>query len=378
MNSLKPLIRISLFLLTVILFVYGIIAAKQFLFPLALAAMFAYLLFPIANYLEKHRVPRILAILISIAFALVIIGIVFFLFYRQLTKMFADFDTLKERANNNIELLQHNLETMLGLQDNRIEEFLKTQVNRFFQSENGGFTEAFSTTTGTLLKLILLPIYVFLFLYYRTKFAYFILKIVRKENKPVTIKILRDISTVAARYMGGVSIVVLILCVLNSVGLLIIGVDYAILLGIVSAFFNFIPYFGTLMGGSVPMLFVLLTTSDPLHYGLYVLILYIIVQVTENNILTPNIVGGNVKINPFFIILGLMTGAMIWGIPGMLVIVPFLAIMRIIFYHVEKTRPYAFLLGPRGTQKHSITLNKIRNALNFRERIKKSRDQKQD
>ncbi len=374
MKSLKPLIRISLLLLMVILFIYGVIAAKQFLFPLAIGAMFAYLLFPIANFLEKHRFPRILAILASIAFALVIIGVIVFLFYRQLTKMFADFDALKESANTNIELLQHNLENLLGLQDNRLEQFLKTQVNQFFQGNGGGLGKAFSTTTGTILRVVLLPIYVFLFLYYRTKFAYFILKIVRKDQKYVTIKILRDISTVAARYMGGVSIVVLILCVLNSTGLLIIGVDYAILLGITSAFFNFIPYFGTLMGGAIPLIFVLLTTSDPLHYALYVIILYAIVQVTENNILTPNIVGGNVKINPFFIILGLMMGGMVWGIPGMLVVVPFLAILRIIFYHIESMRPYAFLLGPRGTQKHSITLHKIKNALNIRDRINKSED----
>lgn len=371
MKSLKPLIRISLLLLMIILFIYGVIAAKQFLFPLAIGAMFAYLLFPIANFLEKHRFPRILAILTSIAFALVIIGVIVFLFYRQLTKMFADFDALKESANTNIELLQHNLENLLGLQDNRLEQFLKTQVDQFFQGNGGELGKAFSTTTGTILRIVLLPIYVFLFLYYRTKFAYFILKIVRKEQKHVTIKILRDISTVAARYMGGVSIVVLILCVLNSTGLLIIGVDYAILLGITSAFFNFIPYFGTLMGGAIPLLFVLLTTSDPLHYGLYVMILYAIVQVIENNILTPNIVGGNVKINPFFIILGLMMGGMVWGIPGMLVVVPFLAILRIIFYHIESMQPYAFLLGPRGTQKHSITLSKIKKAFNIRDRLKK-------
>lgn len=287
--------------------------------------------------------------------------------------MFEDFDTLGESANNNIELLQQNLESLLGLQDNRLEQFLKTQVKRFFEGENGGLGRAFSTTTGTLLKLVLLPICVFLFLYYRTKFAYFILKIVQKKDKPVTVKILRDISTVAARYMGGVSIVVLILCILNSTGLLIIGVDYAILLGIASAFFNFIPYFGTLMGGSIPLPFVLSTTSDPLQYALYVIILYAIVQVTENNILTPNIVGGNVRINPFFIIVGLMAGGMIWGIPGMLVIVPILAILRIIFCNIEDLAPYAFLLGPRGTKRHSITLSKIRHALNFRDKIKSLR-----
>lgn len=359
MNYKKSyLLKFGIFLLTAVLFFYGIIQARDFLYPLTFGFLLAYLLYPIVNFLEKKGVARILSILMSILFAFSIIGTALFLFYRQMSNLFEDFSSIKQSANNNIELLQHNLESFLGLKDNRIEQFLKEQVGVLLNK--GSVNHFFSATTGTILRIVMLPIYVFLFLFYRTKFAYFILKVVKKNKVNVTLKILRDISSVAAKYMGGVSIVVLILCILNSVGLLIIGVKYAVLLGIISAFFNFIPYFGTLMGGAVPLLFVLLTTSDPLTYSLRVVLLFVIIQFTENNILTPNIVGGNVKINPFFIIVGLVLGGTVWGIPGMLVIVPILAILRIIFSNIDSLKPYAFLLGPRGTQRHSISIKNIK------------------
>ncbi|MFO8053693.1 MAG: AI-2E family transporter [Bacteroidales bacterium] len=90
-------------------------------------------------------------------------------------------------------------------------------------------------------------------------------------------------------------------------------------------------------------------------------LLYIVIQFIENNILTPNIVGGNVKINPFFIITGLIAASMIWGIPGMLLIVPFLAILRIVFYHLSYMRPFSFLLGEEGTRRHAISVDNIQH-----------------
>ncbi len=366
-----PYSRQAMFLLTVILFFYGIIAAKLFLYPLTFGFLIAYLLYPIVNWLEKHRIPRILAILISIIFAASTIALIAFFFYKQMTKLFADFSTLKDQANNNIELLQQNLEDFFGLKDNSVEQFLKMQGDSVFGPGNGSLGKIFSTTTGTAVRIFILPVYVFLFLYYRTKFAYFILKSVKRIHKKTVINILRDVATVAARYMGGVTIVVLILCVLNSTGLYIIGVKYALFLGIISAIFNFIPYFGTLMGGSVPFIFVLLTTEDPAYYGLRVILLFIIIQFTENNILTPNIVGHNVKINPFFIIVGLVLGATVWGIPGMIIIVPVLAISRMIFKNIEGMQHYEYLLGLRGTQRHAITITKIIRFFGFR-KTKKS------
>lgn len=360
MKKLIPLFKVALYLLITIFLIYGLIMARQILYPMAFGGLFAYLLYPLVNFLEKNRFPRILAILVSILLAIVVIAGIFMLFYNQLSTMFDDFDALKERALANIVSFQSTLQDKLGLSHNLIEQTLQKQVDFFFGGESGGLRELFTATTGTIFRLVILPVYVFLFLFYRTKFAYFILKIVKEKDKKVTLKILRDISTIASRYMGGVLIVVLILCMLNSTGLLIIGVEYAILLGIISAFFNFIPYFGTLMGGSIPLIFVLLTADKPWATGLKVAILFMIVQFIENNILTPNIVGGNVKINPFFVIIGLVIGAVIWGIPGMLLIIPVLAIARIITSNIDHLKPYGFLLGPKGTQKHSIHMSRVK------------------
>ena len=360
-------------LLYIFLIVAGVIFAKNFLYPLAFGVLFSYLLYPLTNFLEKKGIPRIISILFSILISLAVIAGIVILFANQLSNMFENFADIRGNANRNIEKLQHNLEDLLGLHGKQIENGLKSAVNNFFSMDAGsGIGQFFAATTGTLVRVALLPVYVFLFLYFRTKFAYFILKIVPVNQKRTTIAVLRDIATIAPRYMGGVTVVVMILIVLNSVGLLIIGVKYAILLGIISAVINFIPYFGTLLGGAVPLLFVLLTTDDPLYYAIRVIFLFIIIQFTENNILTPNIVGSNVKINAFFIIIGLVLAGMIWGIPGMLIIVPLIAILRIIFSHFEAWQPYAYLLGTKGTRRHSISIENIKKVFKSRKRNKET------
>lgn len=364
--SLIPAVRTALFLIVVALSVYMIIVARNFLFPLAFGALFAYLLYPVTNFLEKKKIPRILAILMSILLAIVVIASVFLVFYNQLSEMLENFEEIKSQVASNIENLEKSLTNFLGVSDKGFEIFFQERVDQFLNNASGRIVETFTATAGTIFRIIILPVFVFLMLFYRTKFAYFILKIVPETSKRITLNILREISTVASRYMGGVAIVVLILCVINSTGLAIIGVQYAILLGITSAFFNFIPYFGTLMGGLVPLTFVLTTTDQPLYFGIRVVILFLLVQFTENYLLTPNIVGGNVRINPLMIIVGLIAGAMVWGIPGMLVIIPFLAILKIIFSHIPRLKPYAFLLGLKGTRQYSIQLSKIKSALHFR------------
>ena len=155
-------------------------------------------------------------------------------------------------------------------------------------------------------------------------------------------------------------IVVLILCVVNSLGLWIIGIKYPIMLGVIAAVCNFIPYFGTILGFAFPFTFAIIAQDSP-HVIVAVVIVFVIVQFIENNILTPNIVGGNVRLNPLIIILSLIIGAMLWGIPGMLVIIPVMAVIRIICEYVEKWKAMAFLLGTSGTEKHALTFGKIKS-----------------
>ncbi len=351
--------RMTYTLLAIILFLYGLIAIRNFLYPIAFGFLLAYLLFPIANWLEKKRVPRILANFITIIGVLGIMISLILLAYSQVAPVAGELPKLIDTGIRNLSAMLAVLGDYFGFDRSETRQLIQEQTSAFIASGGEYLQDIFSSTASTIVAIGLLPVYIFLFLYYRTKFAYFLLKIAGPTRRKETIEILREISKVSARYMGGVIAVVTVLCFLNSLGLWIIGVRFAIALGIISAFFNFIPYFGTLLGGLVPFLFALLVENDPV-LAFRVVILFIIIQFIENNILTPNIVGGNVKVNPFFIITGLVAASIIWGIPGMLLIVPFLAIIRIVFSHIDPMRPYAFLLGEEGTAKHSISLSKIK------------------
>lgn len=364
-------VRVSFFLLAVILFFYAIIIAKDFLFPIVLGLLFGYLLFPIAEFLEGKRIPRILANLISILSFLVIVGAGLLLVYKQAGGLIDNFPEYKQKALLNIDKLENFFEDQFGLSDLRLVDFIRERVRNIFEEGSNAVNVIFNYTTGTLFRIGILPVYIFLFLFYRTKLANFLLKLVKKEKRILLINILRQYSHVVPRYMGGMSSVVVILMILNSTGLLIVGLEHAILFGIISALFNFIPYFGTLIGGSIPFFFALLTGDSPLM-AVNVLILFGIIQFTENNILTPNIVGNSLNLNPMVIIIGLIAGGMVWGIPGMFAIVPLLAMFNILAENIENLKPYSFLLGMRGARRHAITAQNIRKFINRFRATKKS------
>jgi predicted PurR-regulated permease PerM len=351
--------RTAFVLLAIFLFIYGLIAARNFLYPIAFGFVFAYLVYPLARWFEIRGIPRILANFIVILGTIaLLIGFVIAA-YHIITPIAIDFSELANKAIDNLTKMSVRAGQYLGIDTNNMEETISKRLSSATEAGGEQLGSVFSATTNTIVAFGILPVYIFLFLYYRTKFMFFLLNLAGRSRRGEMVNMLREIAKVMVQYMGGVLIVVFILSFINSIGLLIIGVPFAIPLGVMAALFNFIPYFGTLLGGLVPLIFAFLVEGDPV-LAFKVVILFIIVQFVENNILTPNIVGGNVKINPFFIITGLVAASMIWGIPGMLLIVPFLASLRILFKHIDFMKPYAFLLGEEGTEKHSIQMSKIK------------------
>jgi predicted PurR-regulated permease PerM len=351
--------RLTFTFLAIILFIYGLIAMRNFLYPIAFGFVLGYLLYPLATWLEKKGIPRILANFIIILSALALLTGLFLAAYRVITPLTIDLPKLVDRAIENLSDMGAGLGGYFGLDPESTGERIRDQATYLFQAGGAQLQTFFNATANTVIAFGLLPVYLFLFLYYRTKFMYFILKLAGRSRRKETVIMLREIAQVMVRYLGGVFIVVFILFFINSVGLVIIGMPFAIPLGVTAALFNFIPYFGTLLGGLVPLVFAFIVEGNPV-LAFRVIILFIIIQFIENNILTPNIVGGNVNVSPFIVITGLVAASMIWGIPGMLLIVPFLASTRILFSHIDFMRPYAFLLGEEGTSKHSISTTKIK------------------
>ncbi len=178
--------------------------------------------------------------------------------YRKLGVFVGDFPTFRIKAISRIDELEQSISGLFGITDLQLTDFLRSRVSGMFDAGSSVFNKAFTATTGTLFRLGILPVFIFT--------------------------------------------VVFVLCIINSFGLFLAGIRYAITLGVIAAIFNFISYFGTIIGYSIPFVFALLT-GDTAEPAFKVLLVFVIVQFTENNILTPNIVGNYVKINPFMIIL---------------------------------------------------------------------------
>jgi len=374
-REFPTIFMLTAYLLFAILFIYSTIVAKDFFYPLAIGILFAYLLFPIANFLENIRIPRIFANLLSIIFGVGVVAGVFYIMGKQIEGLVSDFPTLKAQAMKNIDALEIMIEENFGVSESSQKLWMKESVGKFFDTGGQHIGQIFKTTTATFVRIALLPVFVFFLLFYRDKAYDFILMVTKPDNRDTVKHILYEVSGVTKKYMGGVVIVVGILCIINPIGLAIVGVQYPIMLGIIAAICNFIPYFGAAIGFSIPFIFSLFTGSPQTAFA--VIPVYLIIQFTENNILIPNIVGGNVKLNPFIVILSLILGAMVWGLPGMLVIVPLMAVLRIICENVEALHPFAYLLGTQGAEKHSVSFKNFHRIFRFlklkRERNKRDK-----
>ena len=163
------------------------------------------------------------------------------------------------------------------------------------------------------------------------------------EPELVKTQIIR-LRKVVLNYISGVGKVMVILALLNITAYTLIGVDHAIFFGLIGAILNIIPYVGPFIGALLPMSYAFLTMNNLLS-PLLILGAYQAIQLLEGNILTPKIVGSQVNLNAFITFLGLLLGASIWGVAGMILIIPMLAILREIFDLSSSTKPFALLLG---------------------------------
>lgn len=350
----QQLIRTALVLFTISVILTGVIFAKGILIPFAISLFFSYLLYPVVAKIEHWGVHRVIAILFVIVLAILILGSATLLISAKLSNLDIDITQLKENFDSKADSVKMLLESKLGVNAGAINESVGNFSENFFSSWENQLGSFFAATTTTLFQIAILPVFTFFLLFYRTKSAFFIFRLVGRKNKSKALHILREVSKVTGKYLAGLLLVVAILAILNSLGLYIIGINHALAFGILAAILNLIPYAGTFLGFLIPFSYVLFTVQDPFSDLIKIAILFIVIQFTENNLLTPNIVGNSIKINPLAIILSLLVANIIWGIAGMLIVVPTLAILKVIMRNIDELKPYAYLISDRGIEKHKV------------------------
>ncbi|PAU92807.1 AI-2E family transporter [Aliifodinibius salipaludis] len=352
--ALRYLIRLLLFFAVI----GTLIITKQLLVPLALAILFSYLLYPSAEKLEQKNIPRIATNFILIIGSIAIVtgaayGIIL------LVATFTDnLPAIKDQIDNNITQFRWALGRTFGVTAEQLDSIVES-----IKGSGQYIAQFFTGTANTILTVGLIPVYTFLLLFYRDKFRTFIKMLVPESEKNIAQSIIDQAAEVVPRYLKGLFIVFLILIVINSLGFYLIGIEYALLVGLIAAIFNLIPYLGTVIGYGIAFLFVLATQSPTLALGVFAQ--FFVVQFIENNILTPNITGSYVQINPLVTILALIAGGMIWGLPGMFMVIPYLAILKIVCENIESLKPVGYLLSTKGTEKHSLTLREVKDKLSW-------------
>lgn len=340
----QPLyVRGTYFMLFIVLIVMGLYQGRPLLVPMSIALLLAFLALPITKKLESWNAPVWLAALVGVISILLIGVALFSLLSWQIMGFADDLPTLQEAISVKIKALNRYIESEYSISRREQSKWMEQEIQMLYDEAEANLIKFFTATGAFLTTLTLIPIFMFFTLLYRPKFKRF-LQLLKPDQHVEIEEVFRKISQVSHHYIKGVIIEIAILTVLSSVGFMILGLKYAILLGLIVAVLNIVPYIGVLVGSFFPIAFALVTKESGM-YALGAWGVCVVTQFFDNNFIAPNIVGSSVNLNPLASILALLMGGMLWGLPGMILGIPLAGVFKVICDNVDSLRALGFLLG---------------------------------
>lgn len=330
---------------TIFALVAFMILAKSILIPLAFALLISFMLYPLVKRFERWGMNIIIAAFIAIFSVILIIGGGIFIFSTQLIELSAKFANFQDKIINAFTtitlFINHNVDFVPDLKQNELADRIKEWLSESTGSLVG---QTFSNTAAFLAGLIATIIFTFLFLIYRKGLTRALSSFSPEANRVRMVKMFKSVQQVGQQYLFGMVILILVIGFANSIGLWIIGIENPFLFGFLGAVLAVIPYVGTVSGAIVPVLYAFIVYNS-LWMALAVVLLFWFVQLISDNFLSPKIVGGNMNINALTAILSLVVGAVVWGIAGMILFLPFAAMLKIVCEEFEPLQPIAVLIG---------------------------------
>ena len=330
-----------------VLICYALNSLSDILAPIAFSFVIAILLNPFVNKLQQKRVNKVLAISIALTITIVCVAGILYFISTQLMNFGDNLPALKVKFNEHFKVIQEwaavNLKISLAKQ--------QKMINDAALGSQALIGKTLGSAFGVIGFFVLVPIYVFLLLYYKTLMLNFLHEVFAEKNTDKVSAVLGETKTAIQSYMVGLLLEALVVAILNSVALFICGVEYAVLLGVIGALLNMLPYIGGLVAIALPVL-IAAVTKDGFTTPVAVIASYTLIQFIDNNFLVPFLVSSRVKINAFFSIVIVLMGGALWGISGMFLSIPFLAILKIIFDRLPEMKPWGKLLGDEIPTRH--------------------------
>ena len=353
--------RLSLILISIIIFGYLIILGKEVFDPLVFGFLFAILLFPIARVLEKKlRLPRAISSLVSILLLLGFVGGILYLVGSQISNLANDWPMLKGQVAQSLNDLSDWIQSAFHINANKQMSYVHDTTKKIMASGSGVVGETFGAISSLLLFYVFILIFTFFILLYRSNLMRFIIWVFKDEYESIVHDIVENIQSILRQYILGLLLEMFVVSSLACAAFFLIGIKYAVLLGIIVGLFNLIPYLGIF---TALLLSTLVTfATGTINQAAFVAGSVLGIHVVDSNFLLPTIVGSKVKLNALITFLGIILGEMIWGLSGMFLSIPVIAILKIIFDRIETLKPWGYLLGSGDEEKKS-TMKKMKPAV---------------
>lgn len=331
-------------LMALILIVVVMHFTQSILLPVIFSILISISLFPLARFFERLRLGKAFSAILSVLIAIALIsGISWFIVYESII-IGKDASAITDKVLSVLTQGQQWLEDQFGIQRTQVIEKLRQQGEQALGNAGSMISSTFGSIGNTLASTVLVPIYSFFLLYYRDFFREFFFKAFKTTPQRKVDEVLNKIYQVVQSYLVGLITVMGIVAVLNTIGLIALGIDYAWFFGSLAALLMLLPYIGIAIGSILPALFAL-AVKDNAWYALGVVIWFQVVQFLEGNIITPNIVGSKVSINPLMAIIGIILGGMLFGLAGLIIALPLIATLKVIFDAIPSMEAFGFLIG---------------------------------
>ncbi len=333
--------KVALVGVALALLVFTVHIAGEIIFPLGFAGIFAVLLHPVERWLRRRRVPQLLAIFLTVLLGVVaVLGLVFFV-GNEAAQLGEQMPLFKSKLLASAHQVQGWLNARFGVTNQKVNAWLNEGAGRLTGLAGG----TLSALTRLLVVLALVPVYVFLLLLYQDLLVAFLTQVFSGRRRSAGVaEVLRESKATIQSYMVGLLIEGSIVATLNVTALLILGVPYALLLGVLGGLVNFIPYVGGFVAILLPTLMAFVT-KDGYGTALGVVGAYVVIQFIDNHLLIPRIVASKVKVNALVAIVGVLIGNAIGGVAGMFLALPTIAVLKIVFDRIPALKPWGLVLG---------------------------------
>lgn len=337
-------VKATILLLGISIFFVILYIAQSIIVPLIFATIIAIVLHPVVVFFRRLRLKRVLAIVITLILAFLVITAFGFLLVSQLSRFGESWPLFVEKLSQLVSQTVEWISGYFNIDKQSINNWISQTKDELLTSSRAIIGQTLLTAGSALIIMFLIPVYVFMILFYHPLLREFINQLFSEENQSRVKDVVGQIKTVIQKYLVGLVFEAIIVGALYTITLFVLGIEYAIMLGIIGAMLNVIPYLGGIVGVAIPMIVALATKSSP-WFAVYILVIFYIIQLIDNNYIVPKIVASQVKINALFSIIIVIAGNALWGISGMFLSIPLLAIAKLIFDNIGNMRPWGFLLG---------------------------------